>query len=86
MIDLRAKAADLTAQAADLEARAHATEVRAAEAKPVGNYVRTEGGGWLEVQPIFGPRDMQVTAVDGSFWDHVETHPNGDWIYRHRTK
>lgn len=51
--------------------------------RPVGNFVRVEGGGFVEILPS-GPRSPNVTAINGTLLDHVNDHASGDWVYRPR--
>lgn len=82
------EAAVLGKQATDARSAADVATARAvrlaSDLKPIGNYVRTEGGGFVEVVH-FNLRDRQVTAADGRLLDHVYEHPSGDWVYRFRS-
>lgn len=74
----------IEARSAADAAMAHAVRL-ASDLKPIGNYVRTEGGGFVEVVPTTNYRDAKVTAVSGKLLDHVYEHPSGDWVYRFRS-
>lgn len=79
-------AADTAAVARDTAETAMRLAERLSEGtKPKGGpSVRLEGGGFVLVDGLTGPRDYRVLGMDGCYYEHVGTHASGEWTYRNQ--